>query len=486
MTNITAPEDRNPQRDVPEPEAGRPPERAEPNPETREPDRKPWEPAIPALAGRGRNCRGKRLVKKSEEPRKTVTPEQKLLLLDTWKRSGLPAKDFGALVGVATFTLYSWKKKFDDMGPAGLMERVKRTRKGSRLPELTRRTILMLKQGNPEYGCQRISDMLARGPALPASPGAVARVLKEAGYETEEIATRPHPDKVRSFERAKPNQMWQTDLFTFVLKRQNRRVHMVAFMDDHSRFVVSYGVWASPSTALVLEVFRAGIASHHRPEEVMTDNGPQYVTWRGKSAFAKELEKQGIKQIVATPRRPQTLGKIERFWGTLWRECLETAVFIDLDDSRRRIGHFIDHYNFQRPHQGIGGLVPADRFYQAAPDVRKVLQARVAANAMDLARDGVLKEPFYLTGRTSEGGFSVHSEGDKVYMMNEQGERKEIDLGTNPDIKPMPIPEPLSVQGVPESLDDEEGNEEPPAPGTSPIDELVVLPEPEEEERAPR
>jgi transposase InsO family protein len=47
---------------------------------------------------------------------------------------------------------------------------------------------------------------------------------------------------------------------------------------------------------------------------------------------------------VATPRRPQTLGKIERFWGTLWRECVEAAVFLDLGDAQRRIGLFIDHY----------------------------------------------------------------------------------------------------------------------------------------------
>jgi hypothetical protein len=74
----------------------------------------------------------------------------------------------------------------------------------------------MLKQANPEWGCQRISDMLLRGPALPASPTAVATVLDEAGYQLEEVPTRPHPDKVRSFERAKPNQLWQTDLFTFI------------------------------------------------------------------------------------------------------------------------------------------------------------------------------------------------------------------------------------------------------------------------------
>ena len=71
--------------------------------------------------------------------------------------------------------------------------------------------------------------------------------------------THPHPDHVRRFERAQPNQLWQTDLFTFVLKRQNRRVYLVAFLDDHSRFVSGYGLHASQATALVLEVLRAAI-----------------------------------------------------------------------------------------------------------------------------------------------------------------------------------------------------------------------------------
>src|SRR5438270_406273 len=151
-------------------------------------------------------------------------------------------------------------------GPAGLMERPRGAPRGSRLPELTRRTILMLKQANPEWGCQRISDMLLRGPALPASASAVAQVLHEAGYELEEVPTRPHPDKVRHFERAGPQQVWQTDLFTFILKRQNRRVYLVAFMDDHSRFIVSYGLHASQSSALVLEVLRAGLTSYGTPQ----------------------------------------------------------------------------------------------------------------------------------------------------------------------------------------------------------------------------
>jgi len=429
----------------------------------------------PRLMGR---TRGQRLLVKPDPALPvSITPEQRLLLLDTWQRSGLPGGDFGSLVNLSKHTLYIWKKRFEEEGPAGLMDKPRGGPKGSRVSEVTKRAILMIKKANPEYGCERISAMLLRGPALPVSPGAVARVLKEEGYEYTEEETHEHPDKVRSFERAKPNQMWQTDLFTFVMKRQNRRVFLVAFLDDHSRFLVSYGLHASASTALVLEVLRAGIDSYGPPEEILCDNGPQYVSWRGKSQFARVLEGRGIRQIVSRPRHPQTLGKIERFWGTLWRECLESAVFYDLEDARKRIGLFIDHYNFQRPHASAGGLVPADRFFGAAPEVLATLKARVSKNALALARHGTPKAPFYLTGNVGGKAMSLHAEGERLILTREDGARQEVAWGSPEAVamgaltdKDGSLPAPVCPAGdVPPGVVDEDEAE--PAPGTSPLDE---------------
>ena len=444
-----------------------------PDPGTPPTDSEPPDPApTPPLAGAPRTGprprpRHRALHKPTESETK-FTPEQRLLVLDAWRRSGLPAGEFAPLVGLTRHTLYSWKKRFAARGPEGLIDRPKGAPAGSKLPEVTRRTILMLKEAHPDWGCQRISDVLQRGPALPASASAVARVLHEEGYEGTEQPTAPHEPPVRSFERARPNQLWQTDLFTFVLKRQNRRVYLVAFMDDHSRFVVGYGLHASQSTAPVLEVFRAAVAGFGTPEEVLTDNGTQYVTWRGKSAFAKECEKRGVKQIIASPHRPQTLGKVERFWGSLWRECVEAAVFLDLGDARARIGLYIDHYNFQRPHQGIDGATPADRYFGAAAEVKQALQARVAANALELARGGVPKAPFYLTGQAGGQPFSVHAEGERVILTGPDG-RQEIDLLPRPPAEAPGLPEPVCPHAV--VANEGEGFEEPPAPGTSPLDE---------------
>jgi len=414
--------------------------------------------------------KGRSLVK-PDEVRQAFSPHERLLILDTWQRSGLSAGDFAPLVGLSKHTLYLWKKRFSEQGPAGLAERPRGAKAGSKLTEVTKRTIVMLKQAHPEWGCQRISDELVRGPALAASPGAVARALHEAGYQLEERVTRPHPDKVRRFERARPNQLWQTDLFTFVLKRQNRRLHLVGFLDDHSRFVVGYGLHATASSALVLEVLRAAIASYGLPQEILTDNGPQYVTWRGKSQFSKELEQQGIRQVISRPKHPQTLGKVERFWGTLWRECLQRAVFLDLEDARRRIGLFIDHYNFQRPHQGLDGATPADRFFQAAPTVLATLKERVAANALDLARQGLPRTPFYMTGQVAGQPFSVHAEGERVFLTRAGQPRQEVELVSPSTTEPAVLPESVCPHRAPESA--ELPDEQP--PGSSWADEAPPL-----------
>jgi transposase len=145
---------------------------------------------------------GKRLVPSDQARRAGFSPQQRLLILDAWIRSGLPARDFAPLVGLSRHTLYAWKQRFDHLGPAGLVDQPKGAHSGSRLPELTKRTILPLKQSHPDWGCQKISDMLMRSPALPASPSVVSRVLVEAGYQSEGIpAPGPHDSPIRIFQR---------------------------------------------------------------------------------------------------------------------------------------------------------------------------------------------------------------------------------------------------------------------------------------------
>ena len=80
------------------------------------------------------------------------------------------------------------------------------------------------------------------------------------------------------------------------------------------------------------------------------------------------------------------------------------------------------------PHQGIDGLIPADRFFGVAAEVKATLAARVAANALELARQGIPRKPFYLTGQVGGKSFSLHAEGERVILKPADGERQEVDL----------------------------------------------------------
>ena len=96
--------------------------RVTPNEQGSSPDDDEPVPLPPNLTARRRGTLSKRPFRRGP----ALSAEQKLLLLDTWLRSGLPARDFGALVNVSRHTLYAWKRRFEQLGPAGLMVRVAR------------------------------------------------------------------------------------------------------------------------------------------------------------------------------------------------------------------------------------------------------------------------------------------------------------------------------------------------------------------------
>jgi transposase len=108
--------------------------------------------------------------------RKEFTPQERLLILDTWDRSKLPAGDFAPLVGISLHTLRAWKARFAELGPAGLDDKPTGRPTGSRLSEATKRAILMLKQEHPDWGQDRIAAVLLRAHGFSASasdrPGA--------------------------------------------------------------------------------------------------------------------------------------------------------------------------------------------------------------------------------------------------------------------------------------------------------------------------
>jgi transposase InsO family protein len=329
--------------------------------------------------------------------------------VDAVKR-GADLEKVADLIGATPDTLERWIDAFDASGAAGLHDRPRGRPRMPSQSEAIRKPILEAKREHPEYGARRVRDVLRRMDGLGTSEQRVRSILDDEGLVEPAPRRVPRDKPPRRFERAQPNQLWQSDIFTFLLRR-HERVYMAAFMDDHSRFVVSYAIAHHQRSTLVLEAIERGVADFGSPQEVLTDQGRQYTAWRGETEFEQWLRRQGIRHVKSRPQHPQTLGKVERFWKTLWEEFLSRTVFADYADLDRRLALFVHAYNFQRPHQALGGLVPADRFFRAAPQVRAAIEAAVADNARRLALEQPTRKPFYLVGQLGDRELSIAAQG---------------------------------------------------------------------------
>src|SRR6202158_1180921 len=107
------------------------------------------------------------------------------------------------------------------------------------------------------------------------------------------------------------------------------------------------------------------------------DNGPQFIA----RDFKEFIRISGMTHVRTSPFYPQSNGKIERWHKSLKRECIRPLTPLTLDDARRLIQSYVDHYNTVRLHSAIGYVTPQDMLagrqaeIHAARD-RKLEQAR--------------------------------------------------------------------------------------------------------------
>jgi len=341
-----------------------------------------------------------------------MTPlEIKLLALEAIQH-GLNRSEVAEIIGVAAVTVSSWQKRYDAEGLAGLYRHPSSKKARARCRHLEER-ILAHRSEHPDHGVRRIRDDLRREEGLSVSPETVRTVVNENDLGNPPVKPRRRPAQVRRFERSLPNALWQIDIFTFQMKRFYK-VYLVGIIDDHSRYLVGWGLFRQQTAAAVLEVVKGALGQWGAPREILSDNGRQFVAWRGKTRFQKVLKQQGIGHVRSAPHHPMTLGKIERFWQTIWHEYLEEAVFASFADACQRLDHWVQYYNHQRPHQGIDGACPADRFYGVADDVEEAVKQGCKDNALRLALGQQPQRPLYLLGQLGDTDVRVVRRGEDL------------------------------------------------------------------------
>ncbi len=131
-------------------------------------------------------------------------------------------------------------------------------------------------------------------------------------------------------------------------------------VDDHSRLAYSEVLTDEKKETAAGFWIRANkffAAAGITVTAVMTDNGACYRSRHFAAALGE------IKHVRTRAYRPQTNGKVERFNRTLAIEWAYAATYLSDEARAAEYPIWIYHYNFHRPHTGIGGQTPSDRVH---------------------------------------------------------------------------------------------------------------------------
>lgn len=239
----------------------------------------------------------------------------------------------------------------------------------SLLPEQVRDIILDYKRQNPYYGFKRIEQYLRDKYFLVIPRKRIRQVLKEADLLELNDSSFDRNDAspielkgTRRFEADRPGELYQMDI-TYVYITGLKVLYLVNVIDDHSRFCLYSVLRFDQCADTLIEVLHDAISEYGKPKKTLTDEGTAFYSWSGeKTKFQQYLDDQEIEHIVADPHSPTTTGKIERFHQTIKNELIRRVKFKDYTDAVEKINGFIRYYNYERPHQGLDGARPADRF----------------------------------------------------------------------------------------------------------------------------
>ena len=202
-----------------------------------------------------------------------------------------------------------------------------------------------------KYGALHIEQILKRE-GFAISHRQIEKVLVRNGMVEPNIKKQKSRKWVR-YELPNPNDLWHTDWSYDPFTGKNISV----YIDDRTRLITSHGVFKRQTAENSLALLHSGIAECGKPKAVMTDHGAQYYSnhpnaKQENTKFRATLDILGIKHCLARVNRPQTNGKVERFFRT-YKEEFITETFSSLND-------FIRHYNEVRLHMSLHYKTPKE------------------------------------------------------------------------------------------------------------------------------
>ena len=279
------------------------------------------------------------------------------------------AKEFYAFHGTCAQTFLKYYARYRQSNdPDDLLPRKRgpkwRTRRTA--PEIEQRVLEARALGNNRYEIYRIlKPQLGRNAP---STSCIYNILRRHGVNR---LKPPMKEAKRSIIKQRAGELGHVDchyLSQDLVATVSRRRYLVCVIDAYSRLAWAEIVDDIKSLTVMFATMRCFNALGQQYgiqfEEVLTDNGSEFGR-KGSGAkdnhpFERMLMEMGIRHRYTRPYRPQTNGKVERFWRTLNEDLIEGTYFESEEHFQEELLHYLVYYNEARPHQGIEGKTPVE------------------------------------------------------------------------------------------------------------------------------
>ncbi len=273
-----------------------------------------------------------------------------------------PVSEVARSYGVARSWVYALLARYREEGEAAFEPRPRRPKTSPRaIPDAAVSLITGVRKDlagqGLDAGPHTIAWHLACYHGIRVSAATISRYLARAGMLTPEPRKRPKSSYLR-FAAEMPNECWQAD-FTHYPLAGGTDTEILAWLDDHSRYLLRITAHRRVSGPAVVAQFRAAVTEHGIPASTLTGNGLVFTTRfaggrGGRNGFEAELRRLGVRQKNGRPSHPQTQGKIERFWQTLkpWLAS-QPAQPATLAQLQALLDNFTTVYNQHRPHRAL-------------------------------------------------------------------------------------------------------------------------------------
>ncbi len=307
--------------------------------------------------------------------------EQRLLAVREVLDAGVSVKDVARRYGVDRRTVHRWLVRYANEGMAGLVDRSSKPDTcPHQIPVEVEALIVSMRRAHPGWGPRTILNQLRRELVEPPSRSAVYRALVRHQLIVPKPRRRQR-DEFKRWERSRAMELWQMDVMGGVRLADGSQLSVVTGIDDHSRFCVIARLVERATARPVCDALMHGLSRFGVPDQILTDNGKVFT---GKLAqkpavvlFDRICLNNGIRHILTAPYSPTTTGKVERLHKTLRKEFFTTQVFDSIVEAQAGLDSWVEYYNHDRDHQGIGDVPPIRRFELANPPAVEVVDGEM-------------------------------------------------------------------------------------------------------------